>query len=215
MRPIPNDHPFAQACARHHREFEQDTGLGLSIVHAGDDRIAFYGDTDAFLAVMSQKRYYNLLPKMGYLAKMGTSPTFMVDRPMLWSERMMQLECDRLTDPAIMLNRFFTVAPKPAGAKMKESPNALVCAFRDIGFRYNAEGSGEHYKLDIALAYDLTFVRRVYSLDDIAVHFKLPCSIVSLLGDAGTPLWWAAMRELALTRNAPMPQVELPALDFS
>lgn len=128
---------------------------------------------------------------------------------------MMQLECDRLTDTNIMLNRFFTVAPKPASAKMKESSNALVCAFRDIGFRYNAEGSGEHYKLDIALAYDLTFVRRVYSLDDMAVHFKLPVDVVSWLGDAGTPPWWAAMRELALTRNAPMLEFDLPALDFS
>lgn len=215
MKAMQPGHPFTQTCARHQCECEQDTGLGLSIVHAGNDRIAFYGDTDVFLSVMSQKRYYNLLPKMVYLAKMGTSPTFMVDKSMLWSERMMQLECDRLTDPAIMLNRFFSVAPKPAGAYVKESANALVCGFRSTGFQYDAKGSGENYELDISLTYDLTFVRRVYSLNDIAVHFKLPVGVVSWLGEAGTPPWWAAVRELALTTDAPMPEFELPALDLS
>lgn len=214
MQPIPPDHPFAHACVRYKCACEQDAGLGLSIVRFGDAQIAFYGDTGQFLSAMSQKRHYKLLPKMVYLAKMGASPTFMVDRPMLWSERMMKLECDRIADAETMLMRFFTVVPTPAGSKMKESANALVCGFRPIGFRYNSEGKNEHYVLDISLAYDLLFVRRVFTLSDMAEHFNVPKDVLAWMGETGSPEWWKGLRDLALTRNTPIPELELPELAF-
>ena len=215
MQPIEPGHPFAQACARYHCECELDNGLGLAIVRFGDANIAFHGDTEQFLTTMSQKRHYKMLPKMVYLAKMGASPTFMVDKPMLWTERMMKLECDRMTDPQIMLTRFFAIAATPAGTKMKESANALICAFRPTGFRYNCEGKGPDYTLDVSLAYDLLFVRRVFTLSEIAEQFQLPTDVLIWMGEVGSPTWWTAMRDIALSRNSPLPELELPDLDFA
>ena len=211
---IPTGHPFAQVCVRYQCTCELDPALGLAMLRFGDAQISFYGDTDTFLATMSQKRYAKLIPKMVYLAKMGASPTFFVDRPMLWSDHMMKLECDRIADPQLMLTRFFTLVPNPAGRKMKESANALVCAFRPTGFRYNSEGKGEGYALDISLAYDRLFVRQVFTLTDMAEQFNLPQDVLLWMGEPGGAAWWNAMRDLALTRNTPIPELELPALDL-
>lgn len=214
MQPIPADHPFAQACVRYRCTCEQDAALGLSIVRFGEAQISFYGDTDKFLSAMSQKRHYKLIPKMVYLAKMGASPTFLVDKALLWSDHMMKLECDRIADSSTMLTRFFTIVAKPAGTKMKESPNALVCAFRSTGFRYNCEGKGDDYILDMSLAYDLLFVRRVFTLGEMAEQFNLPKDVLTWMGETGSTEWWAAMRNLALERNTPIPELELPDLGF-
>lgn len=214
MHPIPTEHPFAQVCVRYQCTCELDSALGLSMLRFGDAQISFYGDTDAFFSAMSQKRYYKLIPKMVYLAKMGASPTFLVDRPMLWSNQMMKLECDRIVDPALMLTRFFALVPHPAIYKMKESANALVCGFRPTGFRYNSEGKGEGYALDISLAYDQLFVRRVFTLADMGEQFHLPKDVLLWMGEPGSAVWWNAMRDLALNRSAPIPELELPALDL-
>ena len=214
MQTISDSHPFAQVCARYHCACEMDPALGLATLRFGDAHISFYGDTDAFLGAMSQKRYYKLIPKMVYLAKMGASPTFFVERPMLWSDHMMKLECERIADPTIMLTRFFTLVPNPAGTKMKESANALVCSFRPTGFRYNSEGKGEDYALDISLAYDSLFVRQVFALQDMGEHFNLPKDVLTWMGEPGSTAWWSAMRDLALNRNTPIPELELPALDL-
>ena len=215
MKSISSDHPFAQVCARYHCTCEQETALGLSIVRFGDAQISFYGDTDKFLSAMSQKRHYKLIPKMVYLAKMGASPTFFVDRPMLWSDHMMKLECDRIADPLTMLTRFFTIASTPAGQKMKESANALVCAFRSTGFRYNCQGQGDDYTLEVSLAYDMLFVRRVFTLADMAEQFNLPKDVLTWTGEVGSAPWWSAMRDLALNRNTLIPELDLEEFDFS
>lgn len=214
MQPIATNHPFAQACVRYRCTCEQDPAMGLSIVHFGDAQISFYGDTEQFLAAMSQKRHYKLIPKMIYLAKMGASPTFLVDRPMLWSDHMMKLECDRIAEPLNMLTRFFSIVPTPAERKMKESANALVCAFRPTGFRYNCQGQGADYTLELSLAYDYLFVRRVFTLADIAEQFNLPSDVLTWMGEVGSVPWWDAMRDLALNRNAPIVELELPDMAF-
>ena len=211
---ISTEQTLAQACVRYQCTCELDPALGLAMLRFGDAKISFYGDTDTFLATMSQKRYSKLIPKMVYLAKMGASPTFFVDRPMLWSDHMMKLECDRIADPQLMLTRFFTLVPNPAGRKMKESANALVCAFRPTGFRYNSDGMGEDYTLDMSLAYDRLFVRQVFTLTDMAEQFNLPKDVLLWMGEPGGAAWWNAMRDLALARNTPIPELELPALDL-
>lgn len=209
------DHPFTKMCERYQCECTQDVNFGLSIVRSGDAQIAFYGNTEKFLAALGQKRYYRMLPKMLHLAKMGVSPTFSVDKPMLWSDCMMKLECERMADPHIMLMRFFSVVLAPAEQKMKESCDALVCGFRSTGFRYNCENRGnEKYSLDISLAYDMLFVRRVFTLPDIAEQFQLPEDVLLWMGEVGSSAWWTAMRNMALSRNAPILEFELPELDF-
>ena len=127
---------------------------------------------------------------------------------------MMKLECDRIAEPQLMLTRFFTLVPNPAGRKMKESANALVCAFRPTGFRYNSDGMGEEYTLEMSLAYDRLFVRQVFTLTDMAEQFNLPKDVLLWMGEPGGAAWWNAMRDLALTRNTPIPELELPALDL-
>ena len=98
---------------------------------------------------------------------------------------------------------------------MKESPNALVCAFRPTGFRYNCQGRGADYTLELLLSYDLLFVRHVFPLPAIAEQFQLPADVLLWMGEPSASAWWTAMRDFAKSRNVSISQLELPELDFS
>lgn len=213
MKPIPQEHPFTAVCATQQAICMQEASIGLSIVCTENETIAFYGDTKQFLVVMEKKIYYTLLFKMLYLTTLGVSPTFFVDRYLIWSDTMMRLECDRIVQEDNMLHRFFDIVETPANHKMAVSPNALRCSFKPIGFRYNSQGRGQDYKLDISFAYDRVFVRRVYDVCSIAEQFNLPTSLLHWMGEVGDIDWWQEVRNLASRRSEPMYTFNLPSLE--
>ena len=58
----------------------------------------------------------------------------------------------------------------------------------------------------MSLAYDRLFVRQVFTLTDMAEQFNLPKDVLLWMGEPGGAAWWNAMRDLALTRNTPIPE---------
>lgn len=209
-----NDHPFVQICMQHGCVLYQDAAGTRVVVSKNDTSIVFHGDIAGMPDIMAQKRYRQLLKKMLYLAQLGVSPVFRLDRPLLWTERMLELECDRMMDPTIILNRFFEVPHKLATNRMQEGPNVLACGFKPVGIRYSCEGKNELYSLEIALAHNCHFFRRVYTLQDIADTFNMPLDVLGWLGDAGSLPWWKGLQEQAMRNKAPILEMDLEGFEF-
>lgn len=202
--------PFVQACLSN----------GCTLTHANNslqlhkdgDTVVFYGPSKEFDALMAQKRYYKLLKKMLYLASLGVTPVFSVERPWMWSDQMLGLECERMMDPKIMLHRFFAVPHKMATPKMQEGPNVLMCGFKPVGIRYSHEKNAGNYGLELTLAHSTYFFRHVYTEEEIAYFFDMPLDVLHWLGDTGSSAWWKGLNEQAIRARTKL--VELGLVDF-